>query len=103
MQDMYLRFHYDDFAGAVRQQAELWEPYQTLPYDSAEDKIIYGEIPSEAMEWGPTYQRKETTRLESSIGSNRYLDCWADEATSHAWGPREHCLVKVLYLQSCKH
>ena len=38
MQDMHLRFHYDDFIGVMRQQAELWEPFQTLPYDLAEDK-----------------------------------------------------------------
>ena len=38
---------------------------------------------------GLTYQGKETIGPESRVGSDGYLDCWADEATSHAEGDAE--------------
>lgn len=77
MEDMTLRFHYEQFACAVEQQAECWDLN-----DSGRQQESLAGHPIDVVVQGLTCLRDESAGPSSSVGSSECLADPMDEVTS---------------------
>ena len=90
MEDISLRFHYENLFRAVEQQAKFWELYCKSRNNLAGIGNFPRELPFKVVLWGSGNLGRELAKSSSSVRDNRDLTYLVNEATSQAKGDKKH-------------